>query len=218
MFRSGLVGLAASFAVAVASAAQAQSVSRLSNPTEIMPDYNLATLQAVVTELGATSEVIPDGGQSSLGVKMPSGAVFIMTPTACNPNQNRCTGVSIRAVFTGYDDSPASVNRFNQMGTPPKVVQDGQNSVMYEYLINEFGMPKGNFDVYIAVFEFSLGRYVQFLEGGNGLRQSSSLANNVSLAEEANHVGTIPLGFARHPNAFTSLGNIPDAYKTKNDR
>ena len=178
---------------------------RLGNPASMVPNFNASTLMSVMQEFGAQTEMLSLGGYPTVGVIMPSGARFLMTPTACPPAENRCRGVSIQALFSSQGASAASVNRFNQQGTIPKAVLLGEQVVVFHYVIADYGIPRGNFDSHIAVLEVAIQRYASFGNGG-GMGQS------VSLGAETHHVGTRPMSEPQHPNGFITLMNPPAGY------
>ncbi|NRA31526.1 MAG: hypothetical protein HRU11_14845 [Parvularculaceae bacterium] len=208
IFCVGLLALASS----LVTTAHAQ---RLQNPATLMPNFNLTTVEATLVDLGATVERLNLGSDPTIGVTMPSGAKLLMVPIACDTATNICTGLSVRALFREGGSNAVSVNRFNQAGTPAKVVLQGERPVMYELLVNEYGMARGNFDVYVRLFERSMSQYITFMNSGSSdIRKSASLRSSISLAQETSHLGTLPLEFHQHPNGFMSLGNVPDAYIT----
>lgn len=178
---------------------------RLSDPGELVPNFNPETLMSVMREFGGETELLEIGNRPTVGVKLDSGAKFLMTPTACALDTGDCRGVSIRALFTGANATTASVNRFNQLGTIPKTVLEGDRVVIYHYLIADYGIPRGNLDSHIGVLEFTISQYKRF--GGSAAPRQS-----VSLSEETHHVGTLPMVEPQHPSGFVSLPDAPDAY------
>ncbi|MEM1380924.1 MAG: YbjN domain-containing protein [Pseudomonadota bacterium] len=191
-------------AAALFSTASAQ---RLSNQTGLVPDFHPSKLQPLMNELGARTEILSLAGRPTVGAIMPSGARFLMTPTACDDTAPRCRGVSIQALFSSDGANAAVINRFNQQGTIPKAVLLGERVVVFHYLIADYGMPRGNFDVNIGVMEFAIGRFAQFRNDS-----FSDVSRSVSLGYETHHVGTTSLRRPEHPNGFVVLNNPPKEY------
>lgn len=215
MFKNSLWAAVALGAAVLFGTAQAQ---RLANSQDRITDFSSGSLATVMSQLGAQVTRSSQSPQAVVSVVMPSNARFSLTPTACKAETGVCTGLSLQATFRFEGTTPATVNVFNQIGTPPKVVMFGERAILYEYLINEYGLARGDFDIYIGVFEFAIGEYLKFLTGGSrDLRSSASLRETVSLSQETDHVGTIPLEVNRHPNPYLSLGNAPDDYVITND-
>ncbi|MEM9838431.1 MAG: YbjN domain-containing protein [Pseudomonadota bacterium] len=185
-------------------AAQAQ---RLQNPTGVVPGFNIEILVPLLQEMGGQTEILGSGANRMVGVVMPSGSRFIMGPTACAPTDGRCRGVSIQGLFPTGSATVASINRFNQQGTIPKAVLLGDRVVVFHYLIADFGMPRGNFDVHIGVWENALSRYNDFRNGGG-------IAQSVSLGHEVSHVGTTPSTVFQHPAGFVDqfTMDLPEKY------
>lgn len=202
-FARKLLCLTAGFLASVGVA----NAQRLANPTAPVAGFNPETLVPVLQEMGAQTELLNAGGQTLVGVRMPSGTAFLMGPTACLQTDGRCRGVSIQAPFSRGNATPASVNRFNQQGTIPKVVLLGENAVLYHYIIADHGIPRGNFDSHIGVLENAIMRYRAFRNGG-------ALGQSVSLGHEVSHVGTTPSTVAQHPSGFVAQYTVgtPEAY------
>ncbi|GGY39231.1 type III secretion system chaperone family protein [Parvularcula lutaonensis] len=195
MFRI-LAGVAAA-AASLLGAASAQ----MANPTGVMPNFDPQTVKPVIEELGGTAEVLQDGDFVAIGVIWPDGVRYLMYPTVCNDFGRECRGLSIQGLFEAGNMLPGAVNTFNQQGTIPKAVHEGQRVTLYHYLVADHGFLRGNFETHMGIMHFSIGRYLQFING-------ASPAQSVSLALSKNS------GHTRRVEAVPDLhtGSIPPSF------
>lgn len=201
MFRS-LAGIAAA-AVSLLGTASAQ----ISNPTGVIPNFDPQTLKPVLAELGAQAEILQSGDAEALGVIWPDGVRYLMFPTVCNDFGRQCRGVSIQGWFDSGNMLPGAVNTFNQMGTIPKAVHEGQRVVLYHYLIADHGFIRGNFMTHMGVMRFSIERYLGFASGA-----APATSVSMALGGSQGHTGGAKAERDLHTGSMPVVFNPPKKY------
>ena len=193
--------VAAVAAVCAAPAAYAQNT--MFDTTTMMRGFNVNQLAALATELGWTSQVIvADNGSSGLAVKIPEGATFFLEPVACSP---QCVGLSIFAFFgSASNASPASVNAFNGMQNPVKVLTANNMILMQRYVIADYGTPRGNVAVELGVFLDLAVKFANYMQGGVGT-VSEKIETPASKTDATLAVEAAFTSGTRHNDAITPL-------------
>lgn len=163
--RNAAAAVAALAAFCAAPAAYAQN--SMFDTATMMRGFNVNQLSAMATELGWTTQmIVADNGSNGLAVKTQEGATFFLEPVACSP---QCAGLSIFAFFgSASNASPATLNAFNGMQNPVKVLSASDVILMQRYVIADHGTPRGNVAVEMNVFLNLAMKFAQYLQGGVG--------------------------------------------------
>lgn len=140
--------LAAAVAIVGAcGAASAQQQEIVSNPRGMLPNFDVANVGPILTEMGAVWEKrqAPDG-QPYIVLSVGGELVLNMFPTACGPNFSNCIGLNTVAVFSGSSLNYQTVTAFNQKYafTTAGIVEDNTNAYLSRYDIADYGIPRGN--------------------------------------------------------------------------
>ncbi|MEQ8935948.1 MAG: hypothetical protein RIE56_09185, partial [Amphiplicatus sp.] len=193
--------VAAIAAFCAAPAAYAQN--SMFDTATMVRGFNVNQLSAMATEFGWTTQmIVADNGSSGLVVKTPEGATFFLEPVACSP---QCVGLSIFAFFGAASNaSPASLNSFNGMQNPVKVLSFNNAIMMQRYVIADHGTPRGNIAVEMNVFLSLASKFAQYLQGGVG-----TISDKVEMpTDKADAKPTVEAAFsprAAHKDEVTPL-------------
>ncbi|MGF1456254.1 MAG: YbjN domain-containing protein [Alphaproteobacteria bacterium] len=150
--------LFASLCLATPSRAQTQ------DPSEMLPGFDIPSLQRILTDFGYRSAVrgFADGSQA-LNVLSPNNLRFIMLPSACG--EGRCAAVRIIALFAAGEEPYRldRLNAFNNTYAFIKAFKIGEDAAVSRYLTADYGLPKGNVVVNVAAFETIARRLLPFI-------------------------------------------------------
>lgn len=172
------------------SSAGAQQLSMVSAPRTIMNNFDAAALGPVLAEMGASYEVAQVGGQTVLVVSVPGGVRFVATPVACSgADGSNCTGLNLIALY--QTKAPArTVEAFNYRYAFSSAGRDNDGyAYLSRYITADFGIPRGNIAVNVAVFVVHAIEFNQTLE---------SAVNTVSQNGDAGDLA------ARHLNRLSA--------------
>lgn len=185
----GWRGVLAALAALFMGQAAAQSNSLTVSDRDVIPNFEPETIIAALVPTGASGTLLAaGGGRNAVGVQMPSGVRFVMFPSICDQAGRGCRGVSIQAGFDFPNQSPGSINAFNQLGGLPKMVHTPESARMYHYIIADVGTFRGNFNAHISVMEGTIRRYLGFVQQNSGAPKQS-----VAVAVSMNSLPTTEL-------------------------
>lgn len=128
-------------------AADAQQQELLSNPRGMTPNFDVANIGPILTEMGAVWEQRQaPSGQPYIVLSVGGELVLNMFPTACGQNFSNCIGLNTVAVFTGSGLNYQTVTAFNQKYafTTAGIVEDNTDAYLSRYDIADYGIPRGN--------------------------------------------------------------------------
>lgn len=129
---------------------------------EMLPNFDIETIAPVLSRTGAQVQQIDMAGTPALGVKHRSGAVFILSPTACNKTTGKsCAGLQMIAIFN-YNVDPVTANTYNKGPNIAKISVSQNEVLMYHYIIADYGMPAGNLAITSDVFASNIIQFLQF--------------------------------------------------------
>jgi hypothetical protein len=133
--------------VGVCGAANAQQQELVSNPRGMAPNFDIANLGPILTEMGAVWEQRQaPNGQPYIVLSVGGELVLNMFPTACGQNFKNCIGLNTVALFSGSGLNYQTVTAFNQKYafTTAGIVEDNTNAYLSRYDIADYGIPRGN--------------------------------------------------------------------------
>ncbi len=174
--------LAAGVAATIGAAA-AQQDSAISNPNGMVPNFDIATMTPILTELGLeVSTRQTNEGKAFIAARYaPSNFTFNIIPAACQNNGvSNCIGVTTLALYTGANFNAQSVMAFNEryhfISTGKS--SDGSNAYILRYEIADFGIPRGNIASSIGNFLVLSDKFTKEVS------TSSPTANQIGYADD----------------------------------
>jgi hypothetical protein len=130
------------------SGAAAQQHDDISNPRGVIPNFDVANIGPILTELGAVwQQKKTDGGQPYIAVSVGGDMVLNIVPTACQgANFTHCVGMNTMALFQGGQFNYQTVSAFNQKYwfSTAGVAEDGSAAYISRYEISDYGIARGN--------------------------------------------------------------------------
>lgn len=175
---SGLFGLAV---ICGGSAVHAQPP--ISNPTQVVANYNMTALEAILTELN-----IPHSRQTR-GDGVPylrsqiNGLNILLVPSACQAGS--CKGLEMVTFFFDHTATVENIQKYNQFHKPTRMFVDQNGRTFFtRYLIGDYGYTKGSFVVNLAVFNRSPRIYFENFPAQNSMSNTVSYDVEVLPAAE----------------------------------
>lgn len=170
-----------------AAPADGSSADLVSAPTELIANYDLDTLEGLLRELGLASKKGLSNGEPYLAARYRD-LDFIVTPEACRGEaKTDCRGAHLIAVFQGRAFDQRAVNRFNATFAFASAGLDPSgDAFISRYEICDYGAPRGNFALGVAVFVNLALRYRDML---SETAPAEARAQTVSLSETAQEAG-----------------------------
>ena len=153
--------LATSTAMVAATPAPANAQTTTFSASRIIKGFDIATLRAVVTELGGTVEPKDDG--NGYRIKFDNGTVTSAYFTACNSGV--CLGTHLQGSFGKPSDKTISetetiVTDFNKDNRTLKVWNLGEGRSMADhYIIADGGITMENYRRQLSLYSYMLKRY-----------------------------------------------------------
>lgn len=136
----------------------------------MMPNFDIATITPVFQMMGAQTQPISMSGNPAVGVIHSSGARFIAVPRACDDSGRNCAGLGLVAAFN-ESATADQANAFNTQSVVGSVAVANGLTLMTDYLIADFGTPRGNLIITSNVF---VGDVVKFIQYNNQIRNAVS--------------------------------------------
>lgn len=174
-FFSAAMAAAVCLAVSVPpSAAIAQTVS---NPTTVVSNYDISSIEPILTELGVTHERKISSANESYLVAHSHGINFLLLPRACDEGAMlNCLGLAMGAYFPYA--TTEEVNKFNLQTLVAKAqVLNADTTVVDRYLVGSHGYTRGSFAANVSVFVAAALKYQR--------REHAQPSNMISLQAEA---------------------------------
>lgn len=151
-----------------ASAASAQVAPARFNPAspenrQVLPAFSYQTVEAVLTQIGATFERRGTAERPALAVTFPNNRRAAILFGSCE--RQGCKAISIQAVWTRPANLPAErvatgIQTFNQRYAFSRafLTQDGRPALQ-RYLTADYGFIRGNLAVNLLVFANQAERF-----------------------------------------------------------
>lgn len=201
------------FGAAVAEPGALSASSKIRNPSAPLTSLHAESLIPIVSQLGYSYEgVTLPGGEKALLVETGDGALFQITPMACDPS-GRCRGMHLVSMFKA-DVERRTVMAFNdRYAFVSAGMSTDDTAYLSRYEIADFGLPRGNIAVSIEVFLETSRLFTEHLEraardlkqaprasdlAANGLNMRG-LMNSVSLSADRHSSAD----FVPHPHALS---------------
>lgn len=160
IFKAALAGVALAAAPIAATTATAQVYDRT----------NVETMVEAINSIGGfQAEAISMFGQPSIGVRTARGAAIVLQPRACN--EGKCVGLSFMGLF-GTSVGAERANAFNQGPVVAKLASFNDRSILFHYVIADYGIDRGNLAVNLLVMEAAIGAFQEFISQGQGVEVS----------------------------------------------
>ena len=153
-----------------APAQNAQAPARF-NPAapenrQVLPTFNYATVEAVLTQIGARFERRGTAERPVLAVTFANGRRGAILFSSCERQGALCKAVSIQAVWNRPAGAPAgrlesAIQGFNQRYAFARafLTADGRPALQ-RYLTADYGIIRGNLAVNLLVFASQVDRFV----------------------------------------------------------
>lgn len=131
---------------------------------EVLPSFSYATVEPVLTQIGARFERVSEAGRPALTVTFANGRRAAILFGSCL--ETACRAISIQAVWNAPSGTAAqqlagAVAGFNQRYAFSRafVAADGRPSLQ-RYLTADYGFIRGNLAVNLIVFASQIDRFV----------------------------------------------------------
>lgn len=128
-------------------AAQAEE-DYVSNPRGVIPNFDVANVGPILTELGAVWQQRQGaGGQPYIALSAGGDLSMMMIPTACKgANYSKCVGMNTVVAFSGRSFNHQTVSAFNQRYwfSTAGMTEDGSGAYLSRYEIADYGIARGN--------------------------------------------------------------------------
>lgn len=160
---------ALAFVAMIASAAQAQTSARF-NPAapenrQVLPTFNYATVEPVLTQVGARFERRGTPDRPALSVTFANGRRAAVIFGSCERQGAACRAISIQAIWARparipADRLAAALQGFNQRFAfgRASLTQDGRPALQ-RYLTADYGFIRGDLAVNLLVFASQAERF-----------------------------------------------------------
>ena len=154
---------AALILVTFGTAAAAQTPPSRWNPAspenrQVLPTFNYATVESVLTEIGARSERRGSTDRPALAVTFANNRRAAILFGSCERQGAACKAISIQAVWARPANVPAdrlsaNIQQFNQRYAFSRAFLTGDGRpALQRYLTADFGFIRGNLAVNLLVF------------------------------------------------------------------
>ncbi len=149
----------ASLTLVMAAPAVGQGVAppkwnpRAPENAQLLPNFSFATVEPVLSAIGARHQRGGQPGRPSLLVTLPNNRRAVLTFGSCNA-AGACKALAIQSVWPKPAADPgAAIQRFNQRYTFAKafLLGDGRPALQ-RYLTADYGFVRGNLAVNLLVF------------------------------------------------------------------
>ncbi len=160
-------------------AANRSHQATVSNPSQLIPNYDIAHLGPIVTEMGINwQQRTTQNGRQFIAAKV-KGLDVVLLPSAClgNGNEN-CVGLQLLAYFSGQRLSPGLVWRYNNDNVFSYVgLESDDDFFVRRYEIADHGVPRGNVEASIQNFRASVNNVIaSFSAPGAGVNADPGIA------------------------------------------
>ena len=125
---------------------------------QVLPTFNYATVEAVLTAIGATSERRGSAERPALAVTFANNRRAAILFGSCERQGSACKAISIQAVWTRPANVPAerlgaNIQQFNRRYAFSRafLTADGRPALQ-RYLTADYGFIRGNLAVNLLVF------------------------------------------------------------------
>lgn len=147
----------------LASPASAQVAPGRWNPAapenrQVLPTFNYATVEAVLTAIGATSQRRGSADRPALAVSFSNNRRAAIIFGSCDRGGAACRAISVQAVWNrpanvSAEQLATSIQQFNQRYAFSRafLTQDGRPALQ-RYLTADYGFIRGNLAVNLLVF------------------------------------------------------------------
>jgi hypothetical protein len=132
---------------------------------QVMPAFNYATVEAVLTQIGARFERRGTAQRPALTVIFPNGRRAAIIFGSCEQQGAACKAISIQAVWTRPANVPAdriaaNIQQFNRRYAFARafLTADGRPALQ-RYLTADYGIIRGNLAVNLLVFASQSERF-----------------------------------------------------------
>jgi hypothetical protein len=166
-----LVGAALALALGGAAPAQNVQVPARFNPAspenrQVLPTFSYATVEAVLTQIGARFERRGTAERPVLAVTFANGRRGAILFGSCERQGALCKAISIQAIWNRPANPPAgrlegAIQTFNQRYAFARafITADGKPALQ-RYLTADYGIIRGNLAVNLLVFANQVDRFV----------------------------------------------------------
>lgn len=164
--RAALVALAA-LAVAAVPAQAAPGRFNPASPEnrQLLPTFNYASVETVLTQIGARFERRGNAARPALVVTFPNDRRAAIVFGSCEAGGGACRAISIQTVWNRPAGADAArlaqaVQRFNQRYAFSRalIAEDGRPALQ-RYLTADYGFVRGNLAVNLLVFSQQADRF-----------------------------------------------------------
>ncbi|PWG03632.1 YbjN domain-containing protein [Sphingosinicella humi] len=172
--KAAMVGI---LALAGASAASAQGVvpprfnPRAPENSQILASFSYASVESVLSGIGARSQRAGQPGQPALLVSFPNNRKAVLMFGSCNADGSACKALSIQSYWTRIAHAPpqqtqAAIADFNRRYSFAKafIAEDGRPALQ-RYLTADYGFVRGNLAVNLLVFANQAERFARDVLG-----------------------------------------------------
>ncbi len=166
-------GLAA-FAIAAGEAAAQLSQGPVSQPSNLIRNFDLNSIEPIARELSSDVQRTTIFGRPALRIAF-GGKILVLAPNACDDGtQTNCAGL-YHWMFFPKSLSLSALNDFNAGAFVgyATTAADG-TSMMTRYTFCDFGCARGTVAVSIGNFLGAADRYIEALNGAGGAVQVSN--------------------------------------------
>jgi hypothetical protein len=132
---------------------------------QLMPTFNYATVEPVLTAIGATSQRRGTPERPALAVTFANGRRGAIIFGSCDRGGSACRAISIQGVWNRPANIPverlsANIHQFNQRYAFSRafLTQDGRPALQ-RYLTADYGFIRGNLAVNLLVFSNQSDRF-----------------------------------------------------------
>ncbi len=125
---------------------------------QALPAFSYATLEPVLTAIGARYQRAGSQGKPQLLVSFANDRKAVLTLSACDPQGTACKGLSIQSYWTKPANLPVqkageAIEEFNQRYAFAKAfIADDGRPALQRYLTADYGFIRGNLAVNLLVF------------------------------------------------------------------
>lgn len=229
-----LVALATSMNVALAQSSQTPpNTNTLSNPTQVIPNFDLSNLGPILSEMGVVwQRTETSDGRSYIAANVSGNLSIAFLPSACLDSGTRnCIGLVTYVEFNDIAVNPQTISAFNQKYwfISAGAIANNSSAFISRYDIADYGIPRGNVKSSLQNFVVLALKLQDELQSGSKTVSldgyaddlASNYLNNQGFEEIG---GTFPRrtvlehhlsGFEAAPEYVKVFANDPNAPKNK---
>ena len=172
------VFLSAFAAATVLLCGVASAQAPVSNPLGVLPDVSLRTIQPLLQEMGAETEIRTINYEEFMFVRL-NGRFLRLKSRVCSNGVSGCAGLWITAFINGETPDTQMINAFNTGSPPTRATLQGGSVILDRYLIADYGITRGSLAVNFSVAVGGINAWFEFF---SQYGRSSSVAYSAEQA------------------------------------